>query len=87
LFGSLARGEVGAESDVDLLVIMDTDKRGPHRVAPIRASLWGFGTPIDIMVRTPQEFDEGKNWFFTCSFSASQEGVVMYDKAKSTAVA
>ncbi len=31
LFGSYARGEAGAESDIDLLIIKDTDKRPIER--------------------------------------------------------
>jgi predicted nucleotidyltransferase len=54
LFGSAARGEMGPDSDVDLLVV----KRCEHRrqtARAIRRMLIGIPIPIDIIVGTPDD--------------------------------
>ena len=55
LFGSAARGRMGPDSDVDLLVI----KRGIARKRPlaiaIRRALRGLPEAFDILVATPDE--------------------------------
>jgi predicted nucleotidyltransferase len=54
LFGSAARGDMGPDSDVDLLVI----KSGvPHRrrlAQQIHQAFFGLGVPIDVIVVTPE---------------------------------
>ena len=57
LFGSYAHGEPRPESDVDLLVIMDTPLRNRVQAAQIaRAIEYHFG--LDLLVRTPQQLAE-----------------------------
>ncbi len=55
LFGSVARGDAGPDSDIDLLVILNeiTDRK-VQRVA-IRQLLAGLPVPKDILVATPAE--------------------------------
>ena len=61
LFGSAATGEVGANSDIDLLVVMP---EGVHR-RRIAQSLYqrilGLGVPFDILVATPTDLQKHKN--------------------------
>jgi len=53
LFGSQARDEAGADSDVDLMVVVpDTDEHPRELARRGRQSLWGLGLPFDIVVRT-----------------------------------
>ncbi len=56
LFGSWARGERGPHSDIDLLIIQESDLSRPQRYAQARRLFWGMGVPMDILVYTPQEF-------------------------------
>jgi len=57
LFGSYAYGEPGPESDVDLLVVMETPLRNREQAARIaRAIDYHFG--LDLLVRTPQQLAE-----------------------------
>lgn len=56
LFGSLARGEVGACSDIDLLVVRPTDERFVRRADDL-ASLFDAPVGLDILVYTPEEFE------------------------------
>ena len=58
LFGSYAYGTPKNGSDLDLLVIMDTDLRSYKQSAIIRQTLdesFGVIFPMDIIVRTPAE--------------------------------
>ena len=54
LFGSHARGNPADDSDVDLLVIMDTGKRPVQQALEIRLRL-DCSFPLDLLVKTPQE--------------------------------
>ena len=55
LFGSYAQGVPREDSDVDLLVIMDTDEQ-PLRAAARIAALVDHPFPLDIIVYRPSEF-------------------------------
>src|SRR5438105_7604894 len=55
LFGSYAYGQPTEDSDVDLLVVMDTDEPPLHVAAKIAATI-EHPFPLDIVVRTPAEF-------------------------------
>jgi predicted nucleotidyltransferase len=57
LFGSWARGMAGADSDVDLLVIMPFDGKGWEQASRIRARLRA-PFPLDLIVRSPGELSE-----------------------------
>lgn len=57
LFGSYAYGKPRPESDVDLLVVMETPLRNREQVAQIaRAIDYHFG--LDLLVRSPQQLAE-----------------------------
>ena len=56
LFGSAARGELGPNSDIDLLVI----KSGVHRrqlAQAIYMNLFGVGQAVDVIVVTPEDIE------------------------------
>ncbi len=55
LFGSYAYGHPKPESDVDLLVIMDTPLRSRQQRLEISRALSPRPFPLDIIVRSPQE--------------------------------
>lgn len=54
LFGSYATGNSAPDSDVDLLVIIDT-KRSTWDIAVEISLMLRHSFPMDIIVRTPQE--------------------------------
>lgn len=58
LFGSVARGDEGPDSDIDLLVVFDrldrADRRG--RMREIRGAIKTF-VPVDILVADRTDFD------------------------------
>lgn len=61
LFGSYAYGQPDGNSDLDLLVIQDTDVPRYKREREIRKYLRGTQIPIDIVVYTQNEIDEWKD--------------------------
>jgi predicted nucleotidyltransferase len=55
LFGSHAYGKPMADSDVDLLVVMESNERPATRSAAVAKMLLDIPFPMDILVRTPDE--------------------------------
>ena len=58
LFGSFAYGQPTLDSDVDLLVIMESGQSVHARAAQISEILYPRPFPVDILVRTPAEVAE-----------------------------
>src|SRR4030042_5030030 len=60
LFGSHALGKPTIDSDLDLMVIMNTNLKPYKQASIIRIMLdysLGISFPMDIMVRTPEEIE------------------------------
>lgn len=55
LFGSLARGEMRQDTDLDLFIIMPSDLRRDNRSVEISKIFSGRLFPMDILVYTPEE--------------------------------
>lgn len=60
LIGSYASGTQKENSDIDLLIIQDTDFPIQQRGYDIRMSLIGSKMPFDILVYTEMEFEQEK---------------------------
>jgi len=78
LFGSAARGEADADSDLDVIVIKDTAEPFVHRLETM-AQLCPPGVHADILVYTPEELRQmvaDDNPFIV---QALQEGTVVYE--------
>jgi predicted nucleotidyltransferase len=66
LFGSHARGDAKPDSDVDLLVIMPPNGKEHHQQAAEIHFKCHPRFPIDVLVRTQEEFKERlgmRDWF------------------------
>ncbi|HFD39923.1 MAG TPA: nucleotidyltransferase domain-containing protein [Anaerolineae bacterium] len=77
LFGSAVRGEMGPDSDLDLLVI----KSGVHRrhlAQAIYRNLFGVGRSVDVIVVTPQDVERYGNSPALVIEPALREGKVIY---------
>ncbi len=80
LFGSRARGEATADSDIDLLVLF-ADVTDPHkRAAEVYASLLDFPRPTDIVVSTTSRFERYRDVVNTVYWPASREGKILYER-------
>jgi len=78
MFGSAAKGQMGPNSDVDLLVI----KRGKfHRgrlTDRIYMNMHGVGQAVDVIVVTPEDVERYKDCFALVIYPAVREGKVVY---------
>jgi predicted nucleotidyltransferase len=78
LFGSAARDDATADSDVDLLVVMP---EGVHRRETARylyKHLGETGIPVDILVATPDDLERHKNNIGLIYRTVLQEGKEVY---------
>jgi predicted nucleotidyltransferase len=80
LFGSYAEGTPSEDSDVDLLVIMETDASSKDRSWAVSRLLLPRPFPVDILVKTPQEIDQAlqKGDFFIKDVIS--RGKVLYER-------
>jgi predicted nucleotidyltransferase len=80
LFGSYAYGTPRPESDVDLLVIMDTQLSELEQAAVIcRAIPYRFG--LDLLVYTPKHLAQRVEWGDSFLREITQRGVTLYESA------
>ena len=81
LFGSAARGEMGPNSDIDVLVVMPDGVHRRRTVQEIYRHLWGFGFAKDILVVTESDIQEyGSNPYMLIK-NALEEGKELYHAA------
>jgi uncharacterized protein len=85
LFGSAAHGEIGPDSDVDLLVVeKESSFHQASRWAEssrMRKALWKFPVPIDVLIFTPEEVDRWKDSTNHVIARSAREGTVVYDRS------
>lgn len=79
LFGSCSEGKAGTGSDIDLLVIKETDKTPWARAGEIDGYI-RHTVPIDILVYTPKEIEDRlrMNDFFVKDII--EKGNVLYER-------
>ncbi len=80
LFGSRARGDAKPDSDVDLLVIKDSNEPPHRRVIPAYLALGRIPAPTDILWRTPKEVEEWSGAPNYVATRAIREGRLLYEK-------
>lgn len=80
LFGSYARGDLDAHSDLDVVIIKKTDKRFVERLVEAAGYL-DLPISVDLFVYTPEEFQamaECGNPFIE---RVQREGRIVYEKS------
>ena len=80
LFGSYANGTQKEDSDIDLLIIQDTDLPIQKRGYDIRMSLIGSMIPFDIVIYTKLEFDQEKDKSSSFLNSAMKNSKLLYER-------
>ena len=82
LFGSRARGEATASSDLDLFIVQDGHQSDRNVRRQIEKLLWGRLFSADLIVRTPEEVERNLadgNPFYTRHIFG--EGRVLYERS------
>ena len=81
LFGSCAHGDADADSDIDLLVIANSDDPRYKRAVPIYRAVGDIEVGIDILVYTPEEVEDWSMVPEAVVSRACNEGEVLYEKS------
>jgi predicted nucleotidyltransferase len=78
LFGSRARGNADARSDVDLMVIKETVANRSEELVELDRALTGLTLPVDLLLVSEAEFEERAAQPGTVERAARGEGLVLY---------
>ena len=78
LFGSYVNGQPTKDSDLDLLIIKDSDIPKIERNRRVRRLLKDLYFPVDVFVKTQQEYDRYKDIVGTVVYSADKYGKAIY---------
>jgi predicted nucleotidyltransferase len=81
LYGSYARGEASADSDIDIMVVeTDVDDRIKEMVR-LNRLVDSFGVSVDLLVVSKEKFDYWRNTPGNVYFEAATEGRTLYEAA------
>lgn len=78
LFGSGARGEMGPNSDLDVLVVMPNGTHRRKTTQEIYRRMWGFGFAKDIIVVTESDVQKHRSNPYMIIKNALEEGKELY---------
>jgi len=78
LFGSYARNQAGRDSDVDFLVIAESDLPRHKRSRQIHMMFKPYPFPMDILVYTPDEVNKESEFEISFISRALKEGKKLY---------
>lgn len=78
MFGSAARGEMGPNSDIDLLVIKSNVAHRGRLAGDIYMNLFGTGQAVDVIIATPEDIERYGDSIGLVYRPALQEGKVIY---------
>jgi predicted nucleotidyltransferase len=80
-FGSVATGTATADSDLDLLVVIDDVADARAESIRLRAALGDVGMPVDVIVMSSARFEETKQVIGGLAYPANKYGRVVYEAA------
>jgi predicted nucleotidyltransferase len=84
-FGSYARGTADAFSDLDLAVVLETTAPRLERPRLLDELYRAIPLPLDLLVFTPGEFEEGCRGRMDVFDRIVGEGVTVYERPSDTA--
>jgi uncharacterized protein len=80
IFGSYASGKVTEESDVDLLIVAETDLPSRERFPAVSRLLGDFPALFDIIFKTPEEYERSRGVVNHIVYFADKYGKVVYER-------
>lgn len=80
LFGSQARGTPRPDSDLDLIVEMESEKPWYQRVVDVQMVFADRDWAMDILVFTPDEMDREREFLGGVVRAAEREGRILYER-------
>jgi predicted nucleotidyltransferase len=80
VFGSVANRTANEDSDLDIIVVKDSDEEGFMRSVKARLALDDSRIPIDITVYTPEEFKERLSSKYSLAYEAVINGRIVHGK-------
>ncbi|HEY85644.1 MAG TPA: nucleotidyltransferase domain-containing protein [Chloroflexi bacterium] len=86
VFGSHVYGHPTPDSDVDLLIVMDSDERPAMRATRVSRILRPRPFPMDILVRTPEEIQHRLKIGDYFIREVMERGKVLYERSVSERV-
>ena len=78
VFGSAARGHMGPNSDIDLLVVMPEGTHRRRTSQLLYRQIRGLKVPFDVLVATPGDLEKHKNDIGLIYRTILQEGKEVY---------
>ena len=82
MFGSRARGDTRPDSDLDLMVEMETDDPPAERVRTIDALFGLRRWAMDLVVYTPEEVEQQRQYRNALIRVIESEGKVLYERPR-----
>jgi len=80
LFGSRGRGDARPDSDLDLLIEMDSDLPAADRIRAVDRLFTPRAWPLDVVVFTPEEAAQQRASRNSLVRTAEREGKVLYER-------
>ncbi|OGU15761.1 MAG: hypothetical protein A2X61_02410 [Ignavibacteria bacterium GWB2_35_12] len=80
LFGSYATGKPTENSDLDFLIIKNSELTRPERAKELRKLLYGMKVPMDLLVYTPSEIEESINTKYSFVNEVFKTGKTVYER-------
>ena len=82
LFGSYAHGKPTLDSDVDLLIVMETEERPSKQRQAVSRLFRERPFPMDIVVRTPREMKRSMERVDPFIHEILERGRILYDRSR-----
>lgn len=81
LFGSYSNKTHNKNSDIDLLIIKDTDIKASKRASEVHRLFNPYLFDLDILIYTPDEFENQKNIINSIAYFINREGKIIYEQS------